>query len=311
MVSWLPKQWGSISRLAPFLTSALILLLLAAGAPAQTEELGDGSADPVRLFERGQNAHSHGDFALALDFYEQAIKLRPEFPEAEFQRGSALISLDRLPEAEVALRRSIELRKNWALPYATLGALLARNSRDREAEPVLRQAIKLDSQNSMALQGLAEIRLRAGDAREAVDLAKRVTADRDAPVSAWILRAMTERAAGDKAGAKTSLDHALQIDPENVAALVERSDFRAAEADYEHAIEDLKTAERVKAGDRRILSRLLDLYQRAGKLDEASSLAQSLGIVNTAATASSPGEIKVIGTAAEIEAANNADPLKA
>ena len=312
MVSWLPTRSWTISRLAPFPAAALLLVLvLAAGASAQTEELGDGSADPVRLFERGQNAHAHGDFALALDLYEQAIKLRPEFPEAEFKRGSTLISLNRLPEAEVALRRSIELRKDWALPYASLGVLLVRNSRDREAEPVLRQAIKLDSQNSIALRSLAEVRLRAGDAREAVDLAKRVTADRDAPVSAWILRAMTERALGDKASAKISLDHALQSEPENVAGLVERSDLRAAEADYEHAIEDLKTAERVKPGDRQILSRLLDLYQRAGKVDDASRLAQSLGIVSPAAIASSPGEIKVVGTTAEIEAANDADPLKA
>ena len=220
MVSWLPRLRWSNARLAVFITPALLLsLVLAAGASAQTDELGDGSADPIRLFERGQNAHAHGDLERAVEFYEQAIKLRPEFPEAEFQLGSALISLNRLPEAEAALRRSIELRKDWALPYSSLGALLSRNNRDRDAEPVLRQAIKLDPQNSMALRALAEVRLRAGDAKEAADLAKRVTADRDAPASAWILRAMTERALGDKVSAKASLDHALQIEPENVAGV--------------------------------------------------------------------------------------------
>jgi tetratricopeptide (TPR) repeat protein len=312
MISCLPRLRRSNSRLARYIVPALLWsLVLATGALAQTDELGDGAADPIRLFERGQNAHAHGDLERAVDFYEQAIKLRPEFPEAEFQLGSALVSLNRLPEAEAALRRAIALRKDWSLPYASLGALLVRNTRDREAEPILRQALKLEPQHGVALRALAEVRLRAGDPSEAADLAKRATSDRDAPVSAWILRAMSERALGDKAGAKSSLDQALTAEPENVAALVERSDTRAAEGDYEQAIADLKTAERVKHGDKQILARLLDLYQRAGRNEEAGRLAQSLGIANAAATTSAQGEIKVTGTAAEIEAANDADPVKA
>ena len=45
---------------------AALLLLLSCGAIsfAQTEDaFGDGGADPVKLFERGQNAHVHGDLA--------------------------------------------------------------------------------------------------------------------------------------------------------------------------------------------------------------------------------------------------------
>jgi tetratricopeptide (TPR) repeat protein len=312
MASWFPRLRRSHVRLVVIITHAVLLsLILATGVTAQVDDLGDGSADPIKLFERGQGAHAHGDLERAVDLYEQALKLRPEFPEAEFQLGSALVSLNRLPEAEAAFRRSIELRKDWALPYSSLGSLLSRNNRDREAEPLLRQAIKLDPQNTAALRALAEVRLRAGDAQAAADLAKRATQDPDAPVSTWILRAMTERALGDKAGAKASLDHALRIDPKNVVALIERSDMRAAEADYERAIEDLKAAEHAKPGDKQILSRLLDLYQRTGKEEEAGRLAQSLGIVNTTTAVAANGEIKVIGTAAEIEAANDADPVKA
>jgi tetratricopeptide (TPR) repeat protein len=288
-----------------------VLLLFAPTVLAQTEDLGDGAVDPIKLFERGQNAHAHGDLARALEFYEQAIKLRPEFPEAEFQRGSALVSLARLTEAESAFRRSIELRKDWALPYASLGALLVRKHRDKEAESPLRQALKLEPQNSMALRTLAELRFRAGDAKEAAEIAKRATNDSDAPASAWILLALAERALGDKAGAKTSLDHALQSEPENIAALVERADARAAEADYGHAIEDLKTAERIKPGDKAILSRLLDIYQRTGNAAEANRLAETLGFAKTPTTGSTLGEIKVVGTPEEIEAANDIDAAKA
>src|ERR1051326_3521211 len=85
--------------------SCILLLALGAVAPvkAQTEEaFGDEATDPVRLFERGQAAHARGELEKALGFYEQPLKVRPEFPEAEFQRGNALASLNRLPEAEAA-----------------------------------------------------------------------------------------------------------------------------------------------------------------------------------------------------------------
>ena len=312
MVSWFPRLRWSHVRLAVFIPSAVLLsLMLATTVTAQIDDLGDSSADPIKLFERGQNAHAHGDLERAVEFYEQAIKLRPEFPEAEFQLGTALLALNRLPEAEAALRRSIEQRKDWSLPYSSLGTLLSRSNRDREAEPLLHQALKLDPQNTVALRTLAEIRLRAGDAAGAAEFAKRATSDNEAPASAWILRAFAERALGDKVNAKASLDHALQIEPRNVAALIERADTRASEGDFEHALEDLKAAERVKPGDKQILSRLLDVYERSGKEDEANRLAQSLGITKAPASVAGQGEIKVTGTAAEIEAANDVDPLKA
>ena len=284
-------------------------MLLAVPCRAQSDDFGDGGADPVKLFELGQNAHARGEFERAVEFYEQALKVRPEFPEAEFQLGSALSSLNRLPEAEAALRRSIELRRNWGLPYSYLGALLARTNRDQEAEPILRQALKLDPVNTTALRALAEIRLRAGDKPEAAALAQRATKTPDAPVSAWVLRAITERANGDKVNARASLDHALEIEPQNFAALVERAEAHAADEEYVPAIEDLKAAEKVKPGDKQTLLRLLDLYQRAGKNDEAAHLAQSLGLTIAPATVAADGEIKVIGSTAEIAAANDADPL--
>src|SRR5882762_4969600 len=109
-------------------------------SPAQTEDPTDGETDPVRLFERGQNAHAKGEIARALALYEGALKLRPEFPEAEYQRGVALVALDRSAEAEKAFTRAIDLRKDWALPQSAMGSLLARLSRDKEAEHFLRRA---------------------------------------------------------------------------------------------------------------------------------------------------------------------------
>ena len=140
-------------------------------AAAQTEDPTYGENDPVKLFESGQNAHAKGDVARALALYEGALKLRPEFPEAEYQRGVALIALNRSPEAEKAFARALELRKDWALPNSALGTLLAGAGRDKEAEPVLRRAIQLGAKDSVTLDSLSAVRSRAGDNQEALAFA--------------------------------------------------------------------------------------------------------------------------------------------
>lgn len=298
------RSWSSVAAFA----AALALLLSCHGpTQAQTEDaFGDGGADPVKLFERGQNAHAHGDLLKALEFYEEAIKVRPEFPEAEFQKANVLAGLGRSSEAESSFRRAIELRKDWSLPYSALGALLVRLGRDSDAESPLRQAIKLDAQNNVALLMLADVRLRAGDPKEAAELARRATKGADATPSAWLLRAMAERASGDNIQALISFDHVLETDPFNVTALLERAELRIAGGEKERAIADLKTAEPLIRGEQAKFSRLATDYQLAGRADEARRVADAAGLnQGTNATA---GGLKVTGTPEEIAAANSDDP---
>ena len=302
---------ASWSRVAAFATALCLLFLSGGMSQAQTDDpFGDGSADPVKLFERGQNAHAHGDLLKALEFYEEAIKVRPEFAEAEFQRGNALVGLGRLPEAESGFRNAIKQRKDWSLPYSALGALLVRLNRDVDAESVLRQAIKLDKQDNLALRMLADIRLRGGDPKEALDLTRRATNDASAPASTWMLRAMAERATGDNVAAVASLDHALRIDPANLSVLLERAELLITAGNNERALADLKTAEPLSNGDKAIASRLAADYELAGKPDDARRVAEAAGL-SRPAQVSGDGTLKVAGTADEIEAANSDDPVVA
>ena len=290
----------------PLLIAAcLALLAVCSAAHAQTVDLfGDDATDPVRLFERGQGAHARGDFEKAIAFYEQAIKVRPEFPEAEFQRGNALASLGRLAEAEAAFRLAISYRKTWALPYKALGVALMRQNRDKDAEESLQQAFKLDSNDEAVLQMLSDIRLRAGDVKSALDFAKRATASHQPTTSSLISLALAEKANGNKAAAKATLDRALAEEPENVAALIERADLLTDEKNFELAIADLKAAAKLKPTDKAVNSRLANLLQQTGKTDEAQSVAKSAGIEVQQAN----GAGGVAGSPEDIEAANSADP---
>ena len=294
------------SRSAFFITAALLLFGGFSMTFAQTEDAFGEAPDPVRLFERGQNAHARGDLGKALEFYEEAIKVRPEFPEAEFQRASVLVALGRTVDAESGFRRAIELKKDWSLPYSALGTLLVGLNRDSEAESLFRQSIKLDAHNNLALRMLADIRLRAGDAKEALKLVQLATSDPDAPVATWLLRAVAERMTKDMPAALASLGHVLELEPLNLSALMERAEIRIATGDKERAVDDLKAAEKLIKADKPSSSRLAAAYELAGRPEEAQRIAQSAGLIK-AEQVSADGSIKVVGTPEEIEAANGED----
>lgn len=300
--------WKRLSLLLSIVVVCFALLSSCATVSAQ-EAFGDDAADPVRLFERGQSAHSRGDLEKALAFYEQALKVRPEFPEAEFQRGNALASLGRLPEADAAFRLAISYKKNWAMPYSALGTLLMRQGRDKEAEEMFRQALAVDAKEGVALRMLSEIRLRAGDAKSALEFAKRATAITDAPASAWIGLAVAEKANGNKLAAKATLDRVLADEPANVAALMERADLFTDDKNFELAIADLKAAAKSKPAEKAVASRLAYVLQQAGKSDEALEVAKAAGLEIQQPTGNGKGG--VVGTPEEIEAANSADPAVA
>ncbi len=291
---------------------AIIVFILVAvctsAAAAQTVDFTDGETDPVKLFERAQNAHAKGDLERALALYEEAIKLRPEFPEAEYQRGVALVGLKRPAEAEIALRRAIELRKDWSLPYSSLGNLLSRSEKDKEAEPLLRRALQLGAKDFATLDSLSTIRWRAGDKPEALALAVRAIEDENAPASAWVWHGIAERANGNATAAAASFEHALQMDPKNVAALRERAEGRSAAAEYDQAIEDLQAALVIIPGDKATSLQLAHVYELAGKKDEAQRIYEAFGQITDPSTPQLPGVLNVKGSAEEIAAANADDP---
>src|SRR5947199_4694524 len=102
--------------LSPILSAAFILLSAACFqvANGQAQEIADSENDPVKLFDRGQDAHAKGDYKTAIQFYEAAVKLKPEFPEAEFQRAMALLATNRKKEASERFKIAGGLRTDVA-----------------------------------------------------------------------------------------------------------------------------------------------------------------------------------------------------
>jgi len=270
------------SRLSFFALALIIGAALSQNTAAQTPTSQDDETDPVKLFERGQDAHARSDYKSAIQFYEAAIKLKPEFPEAEFQRAMALLVTNRKEEALQGFNRAVALRPGWPLAYAKFGSLLASYfNDDHDAEPILRRAIELDEKNLEALTALAEICSRAGNFGEAVKLVRAATSLETATAATWRRRSFIEVAAGDKAEALKSLDQALTVDPKDPSARSDRARLRVDAGDHEGALADLRALEERGFGrDLAGAFEFAQLYARAGKREEALRVLDALSEKN-------------------------------
>lgn len=213
----------------------------------------DDKQDAVAIFNQAQDAHEKGDLAGAVEFYKKAIKLIPEFAEAEYQMGNAYLSLKDRPSAEAAFRRALKIRPDWTLPMSSLGSLLVQNGDYTEAGTLLEQAVGADSGNSQAFAALAELRLKTAASpavlKELLGKIVPLTAKANPTASLWSARAALENALGRRTEAKASLENAIGLDPNNIFALSELASIALSDNDNVKASEAVEKLERLSPTD--------------------------------------------------------------
>jgi tetratricopeptide (TPR) repeat protein len=263
---------------------ALALLCVPLSHAQTTSDDSETEDDSIQLFQQGQDAHEAGDVGRALEFYERALKVRPEFPEALYQRGNAFVALDRLPEAEKSFRRAIELQAEWPLPYLALGRLLVRTEQFGEAEKTLNRSLELDEKNLIALVALADLQLRAkaprGKLQPLLEKLKLATEGEPSKAAIWAARGSVERALEDKKAALASFDRALLVDGQNVPALLERAELRAEAKNYQGALADALQAQRASRSSLGASLLVARVYAQAGNVDEALRTLDALDEAN-------------------------------
>jgi tetratricopeptide (TPR) repeat protein len=87
------------------------------------------------------------DAQQAVRFFQEAVKLFPEYYEAYFMLGAAQMQLKAYDEAQKAYEKAIEVNPQFVRPYYPLAVLLASRKRHEDAERLLLRAVEMDAQN--------------------------------------------------------------------------------------------------------------------------------------------------------------------
>lgn len=236
---------------------AMVLALLCvaisfASMPALAQDDDDEPQDAVALFNEAQNLHEKGDLIGAIKLYDQAIALVEDFPEAQYQKGTAYLALNKLDDAEASFRKAMAKRPEWSLALAMLGDVLVRNAVLESANPAeakrlaieaaetLAKAIDRDANNFPAYAALVDLQLHSPTpAKVLLETLSKLRSLTDGkmkvPASIWSARAAIENAVGDKALARSSLKNSLAVDPKNIAAIKFAAELALADSDIEQA----------------------------------------------------------------------------
>jgi protein O-GlcNAc transferase len=96
------------------------------------------------------------NYPRAMEHFDKALEIDPDYPEAWLNKGVALYGLGRHQEAIDSYRKAIAIRPDYADGYCNLGNALQWFNRMDEALASYDEAIKLDPGHAHAFQGRGE-----------------------------------------------------------------------------------------------------------------------------------------------------------
>ncbi len=221
---------------------ALACLLLAAPAPARAQGTVELSADAQDAFFRGVGLLEAGDAEAALDAFDEAASIEPEFRRVYYYRARALVDLGRIESA----RRSLDAYERFDLPETEAAQARELRSKldavatpapDAPAEappdapdevpppapppdaPPTDPAAEATAQLAAADDALKE--RRCGDALAASQRAMRLDPGR---VRVFLIKGLALECAGELARARTVLVTYLELAPAPEPAATEALD---------------------------------------------------------------------------------------
>jgi tetratricopeptide (TPR) repeat protein len=285
----------SSARTAGFIFIAICLAVSSSTAQQQRRarpqaktaetEAKDSREKAAELFEAGQNAHQKGELEKAVGLYGEALVQDPSLWQAEFQRGAAYFSLNRLAEAKASMVATLkqlsefgdapEARAPLSRAQTLLGEITLAANDPVEAEKSFRQAIELNPHATRAHAGLAEIMLSGGKYDEAAAEAKVAIGAGDERASVYVTLGEALALGGKYDEALASLSEALKREPKNATPLRRRAEVYLARNDLKSAIEDLRASAEIEPDIQNRL-RLASALAAAKRYDEAVSIYQQI-----------------------------------
>ncbi|MEG4322251.1 MULTISPECIES: tetratricopeptide repeat protein [unclassified Microcoleus] len=196
------------------------------------------------FYIQGGDKREKGDSQGAINAYNQAIQLNPNYAPAYFDRGNARHQLEDNQGALADYNQALQINPNYAEAYNNRG-IVRRNLGDKQgAMADYNQALKINPNLVAAYTNRGNARSNLGDKQGAlVDYDKALKIDPNY-ADAYYNRGIARYGLGDNQGAMTDYNQALRINPKFVYAYLNRGsahlglgDKQAALADYNQALQ--------------------------------------------------------------------------
>jgi tetratricopeptide (TPR) repeat protein len=166
-------------------------------------------------FSRGTQLLAGNQPAASIPEFQRALKIFPEFYEAQYKIGLANLNLRRYTEAQAAFESTIEVSKGRYPPANFgLGVALCTQKQYSEAEEAVRAGLDQVPADAAGNFTLAWILFNAGRLAEAEKAARQAVLSNSNLASAYLLLAQIHVRQSDLPAVVSELDAYLGLDPE-------------------------------------------------------------------------------------------------
>ncbi len=248
---------------------------------------GEGDGKVARMTEKdGAKFESY-----AVSRVEDRDNKRPDVTGTEgtarehLDRGRALLDEGHLSEAITELSRAASLDPRLGQAHSLLAVAYERKGMSERAAESHKRAVKADEHDAQAMNNLGYSLYLSGHYRAAVDRLKRAAKLAPADARIWNNLALAQCRLGKyddafKSFARAGGEFQGRV---NVAALLERA------GRDEEAVKHYEHARRLQPHATAVLRRLVELYDRTGRRDDAQTARQNLESVERQETAVAGG----------------------
>jgi protein O-mannosyl-transferase len=110
-----------------------------------------------------------GRVSEAIEQFEQALKIKPDFAKAHYNLGTALMQTGRVAEAIEQYEQALKIEPDHPYAHNNLGAALMHTGRASEAIEQFEQALKIKPDNAAAHINLGDALMHTGRVSEAIE----------------------------------------------------------------------------------------------------------------------------------------------
>ena len=156
------------------------------------------------LLLEAQDAEGHNNHAAAIQYYQEALRSKPEGAGIHYGLGSAYSRAGKFEEAAQEFKAELQISPQDSLALWRLGEITL-HTNPREAVQVLQQAVSLNPEFPQAVLAYGRALLRAGQTEAAVDQFQRVVRLAPEEDTVHYLLAQAYRQQGRQGEAKAEL----------------------------------------------------------------------------------------------------------
>ncbi|MEG5039441.1 MULTISPECIES: tetratricopeptide repeat protein [unclassified Microcoleus] len=230
-------------------------------------------------FRLGVDLQQQADFGGAIECYERAIALDPNYAAAHSNLGVVKQQAGRLPEAIAHYRQALAIDGNLAETASNLGSALAEAGESEEAIAQYERALSLNPNCAEALINLGLLREEQGDVAEAISCYEQAIQVNPNCAAAYLNLGIALEAQGEEAGANyeqaiANYERAIAIEPNYVEALHNLAYASIRQGKIDRAIAYYERSTALQPDLAETLIGLGSSLQQQDKLDEALAVCQ-------------------------------------